>query len=109
MAARFRVSASASQQLDEIYRYTRRTWTDAQANKYLDGLFDHFDAIASGKIKGRLVQAEYGVTGYCAPYERHVVYWKLLADGTVGIAEILHVRMNAGDRLAASEMLNREE
>ena len=109
MAAKFRLSAAADQQLDDIYRYTLATWGAAQAEKYITGFFDLFAEITVGEVSGRIIQAEFGVQGRYVRYEKHFVYWKTLADGTIGIAEILHERMNAGDHLAASTSLNRSD
>lgn len=40
-----RIQESASWRLDEIYRYTRERWGEAQATHYVTGLFDVFEAI----------------------------------------------------------------
>ncbi len=109
MAARYRLSASANQQLDDIYCYTLATWGETQAEHYVHDLFACFEGIANGDVQGRLVQAEFGVTGRYARCGKHFVYWKMLEDGAIGIAEILHERMNIGDHLAGSETLNRDE
>ena len=36
--------------------------------------------------------------GYVCRYERHLIYWKIRADGDVGIVTILHERMHQMDR-----------
>lgn len=38
--------------------------------------------------------AEFGVQGYFFRYERHVVYWRRLSSGDIGIVTILHERMH---------------
>lgn len=105
MATRYRLSAPANQQLDDIFQYTRATWGEEQAESYIGDLFGCFAAIANGDRQGRLIQPEYGVTGRYARCGKHFVYWKTLDDGTIGIAEILHERMNIGDHLTGSETL----
>ncbi len=40
-----RVQEAASVWLDEIYRYTRDTWGEAQAETYITGLFAAFEQI----------------------------------------------------------------
>lgn len=60
MAARYRLSASANQQLDDIYCYTLATWGEAQAERYIHELFACFEGIANGDVQGRLIQPEYG-------------------------------------------------
>ena len=103
MLTEYRLSVSAQQQLVDIYRYTLNRWGEAQADHYAI-----FQAIAEGEVPGRLIEPEYGVAGSHAPCGKHVVFWKRLGDGSVGIAEILHQRMNIGDHLAGSAMLNQD-
>jgi len=56
----FRVQDRAEQQLDEIYRYTHATWGEAQADRYIRGLFARFTAIAERSFPWRPVPAEFG-------------------------------------------------
>lgn len=94
----FRVSAIADQRLDEIYVYTRDTWGQDQAETYIRGLFACFDRIARRELLWRATPAEFGVDGYYCRHEHHYVYWRLLADGDVGIVTVLHERMHHMDR-----------
>ncbi len=95
----FRVQDGAGHRLDEIYDYTRRTWGEAQAEAYIRGLFDKFAAIAAREFPWRPIPAEFGVDGYYCRHEKHVIYWKLLPDGKVGIVTVLHERMHHIERL----------
>lgn len=104
--ATYRISAAANEALDDIFDYTYDRWGEAQARLYLSALFDLFGAIAADPEQGRLIQAEYGVSGRYTRSGKHFVYWKVLEDGSVAIAEILHEKMNQGDRLTASGMLS---
>ena len=90
----FRIQRIAADRLDEIYSYTREQWGEAQADLYIAGLFARFEAIAAREFPWRPIPAEFGVSGYVCKYQRHYIYWKLLHDGTVGIATILHERMH---------------
>jgi toxin ParE1/3/4 len=92
--SRFRISERASHQIDEIYAYTRATWSDAQADKYIRGLFDFFGAVADKDVVWRAIDADFGVDGYFARYAHHYVYWRTLEDGAVGIVTVLHERMH---------------
>jgi toxin ParE1/3/4 len=96
--SRLRVLDGAGYRLDEIYRHTRETWGEAQAERYIRGLFERFTAIAERRFPWRPIPAEFGVDGYACPYERHLIYWKLLADGDVGIVTVLHERMHQMER-----------
>jgi toxin ParE1/3/4 len=93
-----RVQEAASVRLDEIYRYTRDRWGEAQADAYVTGLFDAFAQIETRGVPSRPVPAEFGVEGYFFRYGRHFVYWRRLANGDVGIVTILHDRMHQIDR-----------
>ena len=82
----FRIQERAGHQLDEIYVYTRDTWGEAQADIYIRGLFDRFEAIADRCFPWRTIPAELGVDGYVCRYEKHFIYWKLLDLGLMSFA-----------------------
>lgn len=92
--ARVRVQAAASYRIDEIYRYTRDRWGEQQADRYVTGLFQAFAGIETHAVASRPVPAEFGVDGYFFRYERHVVYWRRLSNGDIGIVTILHEKMH---------------
>ncbi|KKM96304.1 hypothetical protein LCGC14_1179500 [marine sediment metagenome] len=94
-----RSQEAASVRLDEIYRYTRERWGEAQADTCVNGLFAAFEQIGTPGVASRPVPAVFGVDGYFFRYERLFVYWKRLADGDIGIVTILHERMHQIDRL----------
>ena len=54
-----RVQDAAAVRIDEIYRYTRERWGEAQADAYIRGLFEAFEGIATGA--GRLAAGRGGV------------------------------------------------
>ncbi len=94
----YRVSPAAGRRIDEIYVYTRDIWGDAQAERYVRGLFQRFQAIADRNLPWRPIPPEFEVDGYVCRYERHFIYWKVLEDGAVGIVTLLHARMHQIDR-----------
>ena len=95
----FKVSSAAGHRLDEIYDYTSRKWGAAQADTYIRGLFDKFEAIAAREFPWRPIPAEFGVDGYFCRHQKHFIYWKLLVGGKAGIVTILHERMHRIERL----------
>lgn len=97
---RVRVQDAAGHRLDQIYAYTRDTWGEAQAERYIRGLFERFEAIADRRVPWRPVPAEFGVDGFVCRYEKHFIYWKVLRDGDIGIVTILHERMHQLRRFA---------
>lgn len=92
------VQEAASWRLDEIYRYTRDRWGPQQADRYITGLFEAFNGIATHRTSSRPSPAEFGIDGYFFRYERHFVYWRGLSNGDIGIVTILHERMHQIDR-----------
>ena len=93
-----RVQEAASLRLDDIYRYTRDRWGEDQADHYITGMFEAFDRIEAHGVVSKPIPAEFGVEGFFFRYEHHVVYWRRLSDGDVGIVTILHERMHQIDR-----------
>lgn len=89
-----RIQDAASYRLDDIYRYTRERWGQEQAAGYLNGLFETFERIAGHGVVSRPIPAEFGVDGFVVLYEHHVVYWRRLDNGDIGIVTILHERMH---------------
>lgn len=93
-----RIQQAASHRLDDIYRYTRERWGEAQADRYITGLFDAFARIGSHGVVSRPVPAAFGVDGYVCRYEKHLIYWRRLSNGDIGIVTILHERMHQIER-----------
>lgn len=94
----YRLLRSVEPRLDEIYLYTLDNWGEAQADQYINGLFDRFEAIVHNAFPWRPIPAEFKIDGYVCRYEKHFIYWKILADGTIGIVTILHERMHQIER-----------
>lgn len=67
---------------------------EPQAERYICGLFARLDAIAARQFPWRPVPADFGVEGFVCRYERHLIYWKVLADGDIGGVTVLHERMH---------------
>jgi toxin ParE1/3/4 len=94
----FRVQGGAVHRLEEIYRHTAAQWGAAQAERYIQGLFDRFEAIATRTFPWRPIPAEFGLDGFVCRYEKHLIYWRVLSDGDIGIVTVLHERMHQIER-----------
>lgn len=93
-----RVQEAAAHRLDEIFRYTRDKWGADQAERYITSMFEAFGRIADYGVPSRPVPAEFGVDGFYFRFERHVIYWRKLDNGDIGIVTVLHARMHQIDR-----------
>ena len=94
------VQAAASHRLDEIFQYTRHRWGPDQAESYIRGLFEAFDAIGTHKVTSKPIPSDFGVDGFYFRYRQHFVYWHRLPNDDIGIVTILHQRMHQMDRFA---------
>lgn len=99
--AAVRIQQAASHRLDDIYRYTRERWGEAQADRYVTGLFDAFTRIELHGVTSRPIPAAFGMEGYVFRYEKHLVYWRRLTNGDIGVVTILHERMHQIERFRA--------
>jgi len=93
-----RIQEAASLRLDDIFCYTRDRWGEAQAARYITGMFEAFDRIDTHGILSKPIPAAFGLEGCFFRYEKHFVYWRRLSNGDIGIVTILHERMHQIDR-----------
>lgn len=93
-----RIQDGAAHRLDEIYRYTADRWGEAQAEAYIRSLFASFEDIVARRFPWRPVPAEFGVDGFVCRHRSHLIYWRVLTDGAVGIVTVLHERMHQVER-----------
>jgi toxin ParE1/3/4 len=97
--ANYRITRLAQSDLQSIWDYTVEQWSLSQAEKYIDGLFDCFDAIADGTTQVKAV--DHIRQGYKkAVYGRHVVFFKFGNDQVTEIIRVLHSSMDIETRLA---------
>jgi plasmid stabilization system protein ParE len=52
-------------------------------------------------VASRPVPSDFGVNGFYFRQAHHVVHWRRLSDGDIGIVTILHERMHQMDRFRA--------
>lgn len=83
----------ADADVSEIWRYTRATWSEQQADRYVDALFDAMQDLADDKKRGRAADD-------IAPGLRrqrcgsHIIFYKNEPYGA-DIVRVLHASMNA--------------
>ena len=91
---KFLVQKASSARIRNIYSYTQETWGKKQAKDYNEGLFQTFEDIAEKRVVWRPIPAEFEVSGFYTTYKKHVIYWKELQSGQIGIVTVLHERMH---------------
>lgn len=105
--ASYRFYPAADRAQDEIWDYTLRSWGEAQAETYIRGLHDHLQKLADRKVPWRtlpralVIPADLQNEAWFSRYRHHYVFFRLLADGDIGVMSILHEAMDLPVRLAA--------
>lgn len=95
--AKYRFTAKAEHDLEEIINYTLKQWGALQTNTYLDGLEGHGQLLADNPDLGarRDALAE-GLLSF--PYESHILYYFKQPHG-ITIVRVLHKRMDPSNYL----------
>ncbi len=89
-------SPAAIADLDEIWTHTARTWGADQADRYIDGIQDACNRLASGDRQGRAVNIREGYLKYSVG--RHFVFFRHRHAG-IEVIRILYQRMDVGQYL----------
>jgi toxin ParE1/3/4 len=98
MTAGFKITKAAVRDLEDIWTFTKKTWTEQQADRYYQLIVDEIQFIVKNPYLG--IQYEKIRAGYRASkVKSHLIFYRL-QHGQVEIIRILHVRMNLPDHLA---------
>ncbi|TDQ37012.1 type II toxin-antitoxin system RelE/ParE family toxin [Thiopseudomonas denitrificans] len=97
MAAAFRLTRDAQQDLTAIRRYTVQQWGQEQSRKYLEGMQSTIRLLAEFPAQGLARQdVDGGVFSF--PYGSHMLYYRLEKNQLVVFA-VLHQRMTPAGHL----------
>lgn len=89
---KLRLTPAAEADLEEIWHYTATKWGDTQADRYIDGLAETFDMIASMPGIAR-ERDEFTPPVRIHPSGRHVVVYHV-ESGMVLVIRVLAMRQN---------------
>ena len=92
--AKYHLTNKAVEDLTNIWEYTVDTWSERQADDYYNMLIASFQKITENP---RLFGLKYeeiaeGLRGYRA--NKHIIFYRILADGDILVIRILHQRMD---------------
>lgn len=95
----YRKTRRADEDLKEIYRYTRRTWSKGQAERYIRGLEQRFRDLADHPFSGTVREDLQPEGLRSLVHGSHVIFYQPQSYGVL-IIRILHgrqdVRMHLG-------------
>jgi toxin ParE1/3/4 len=98
----YRKTRRADEDLQEIYRYTRRTWGRAQAERYIRGLEQRFTALADNPLTG-ISREDLRPAGLrSVVHGSHVVFYQPQPYGVL-IVRVLRGRQDVRTYLGGSE------
>ena len=98
----YRKTRRADEDLQEIYRYTRRTWGRDQAVRYLHGLEQRFIALAGNPLVDIAREDLHPEGLRSVVHGSHVIFYQPQPDGVL-IVRVLHGRQDVGTHLRGSE------
>ncbi len=98
--AKYHLTNKAVEDLSNIWEYTVDTWSERQADDYYNMLIASFQKITENP---RLFGLKYeeiaeGLHGYRA--NKHIIFYRILADEDILIIRILHQRMDLKHRVS---------
>ena len=98
----YRKTRRADEDLQEIYRYTRRMWGRAQAELYIRGLEQRFTALAANPLTGISCEDLRPEGLRSVVHGNHVVFYQPQPYGVL-IVRVLHGRQDVRTHLGSGE------
>ncbi|MFW5426341.1 MAG: type II toxin-antitoxin system RelE/ParE family toxin [Methylophagaceae bacterium] len=97
---------TADQRQDEIWDYTVGQWDEIQAEKYITELHQHLNNLASNRLLWHtlpnklIIPQDLSLSVYFSRYGNHIIFFRELSSGMIGIMTILHETMDLPVRLS---------
>ena len=96
--AKFRLRPKATGDIDAIWKYTYRTWSFEQANRYVAQIYATCQRVADNPEQGKqydgIADDLYGFRSW-----GHIVFYRITAPGEILVERILHGRMDLQSRI----------
>lgn len=96
--AKYIFTNKAVQDLDDIWNYTIRTWSEKQADEYFITLIDFCSTIALkpniGKTYSEVTKELFG-----SKVNQHIIFYRVISSNLIEIVRILHERMDLKNRI----------
>lgn len=95
----FKISKEAEKDLEYIWNYTYSTWSIAQADRYLNLIFNEIDYLCNHPKSGK--DFSYIREGYLrVKVKSHFIFYKInTIEDYIEVIRILHQRMDIENRL----------
>ncbi|MBK7128983.1 MAG: type II toxin-antitoxin system RelE/ParE family toxin [Crocinitomicaceae bacterium] len=96
--AKYRFTNSAVKDLTEIWDYTKKIWSEKQAEKYYQLIIQACSEIAKDPFKGKEYYEVYPELKGLKT-NKHIIFYREMTDKSIEISRILHERMDLKSRL----------
>lgn len=95
---KFLISKKASEDIEKIWLYTYKNWSQEQADRYYNLILDEIEYIAENFESGKSV--DYIKKGYRATVVKsHIIFYKKSKHNIVEIIRVLHQKMDVENRI----------
>jgi toxin ParE1/3/4 len=95
---KYKISAKATTDLEEIWLYTLKNWSLQQADRYYNLLMDEIEYVAKNFESGKSI--DFIKSGYrISKVKSHIIFYKKSADNIVEIIRVLHQQMDIENRI----------
>jgi toxin ParE1/3/4 len=96
--AKFYLSNKAVTDLNDIWDYTLKTWSENQAEIYYSLLIDSCQELANKPAKGKSYEVvEKEVLGYKAG--EHIIFYRIVSSKEIEVVRMLHGMMDLKNHL----------
>ena len=92
--AKYHLTKKAVQDLDSIWAYTLKTWSEKKADEYYSALVETFAEIAKRPCHLDKEYVEIHTGLYRRSCHKHLVFYRLIDNDDIEIVRILHERMD---------------
>ena len=95
----YKISVKASEDLENIWLYTFENWSQEQADKYVNIIFDEIEYLAENPKFGKDF-SHFRNSYRCSKVKSHIIFYKSIEkQNEIEIIRILHQRMDIENRL----------
>ena len=95
---RYKFTKKAVEDLSELWEYTRKIWSENQAEKYYKLIIQACYELAKDPQRGKEYSEIYpALKGMNTT--KHIIFYRILSDSSIEITRILHERMDLKRRL----------
>ncbi len=96
---RHKIHPVAKRAIKDIWRYTKKTWDEDQANDYVRGLYQTIEKTADRRTLWRPVPHPQTKGIFFTRYQHHYIFFRELSAGRLGVVSVLHEKIDIPNRL----------